>query len=305
VTREDAERLLELARAADLAGPETALWVDRLTPERPRLFEAVRFFSRSGRHEEAAELAADVWPLWLFSGEAAAGRELLAAALHDPAPRPSRARALALYGDGVLAFRAGAQRDSQARNEAALEAARAVGDVEAEALALVGLSRVALRDGDYAQVRELALRARELVRDLDPSVDVAPLHLQAAGTRLAGDLDEAARLYEESLDLNRRLGDARMVAVELHNIGHVELHRGNEDVAERCFTECAGLRNSDDPYDEAMTDLNRAAISFARGERGRARALVRDVEATLAGAEIVLDPDDAYEVEWLRSRTGR
>jgi hypothetical protein len=43
---------------------------------------------------------------------------------------------------------------------------------------------------------------------------VVPLHLLAAGTRLAGHLDQAAELYAESLELNRRLGDRRMVGVE-------------------------------------------------------------------------------------------
>ena len=56
MTNEEAEGLLTLARAADLAGPETARWVERLTPERPRLAEAVRFFRANGRNEEAAEL---------------------------------------------------------------------------------------------------------------------------------------------------------------------------------------------------------------------------------------------------------
>jgi hypothetical protein len=216
VTNEEAERLLTLARIADLAGPASAQWVERLTPERPRLAEAVRLFGAQGRHEEAAELGASVWRLWLFSGEIAEARELLAAALDDGEQRPSRARALALYGDGVLAFRAGQQSESRARNEAALETARAVGDPEVEALALVGLSRVALRDGDYVHVRELAQQARGLARDLDPTADVALLHLEAAGTRLAGDLDRAVGLYVESLALNRRLGGDRMVAVELY-----------------------------------------------------------------------------------------
>jgi tetratricopeptide (TPR) repeat protein len=292
VTHDEAERLLELARAADL---------ERLGAQTTRLFEAVRFLQANSRNEEAAEIAANVRRLWLFSGDLAAGREFLAAVLDDPASQPSRARALALYGDGVLAFRAGAQRESQARNDAALEIARTVGDREAEALALVGLSRVALRDGDYARVRTLAAQARDLVRDLEPSADVAPLHLQAAGTRLAGDLDSAARLYEESLDLNRRLGDKRMVAVELHNLGHVELHRGDVARAERCFAECDALRNPGDPYDTAMTSLNRAAISFARGDVARAHDLLRNVETTLGAAGIVLDPDDAYEVDWLRA----
>jgi hypothetical protein len=37
MTREEAERLLALAREANLVGPEAAKWVDRLAPERKGL----------------------------------------------------------------------------------------------------------------------------------------------------------------------------------------------------------------------------------------------------------------------------
>lgn len=304
MTRGEAERLLLLAREAKLVGPDTARWVDRLAPEREELVEAARFLAENGEEEAAAELAANVWRLWLLSGDVAGGRQLLAAALDVGEGRPSRARALALYGDGSLAFRAGAQTESRDRNEAALETARAVGDREAEALALVGLSRVAFRDGDYARVRSLAAEARELTRDLDAAAGAAPLHMLAAGTRLAGDHDEAVELYTESLELNRRLGDSRTVGMELHNIGHVELHRGNVEAAERCFAECADVRNHDDPYEAAMTDLNHAALAFARGDRERAAELLQRTQSTLEGAGIVLDPDDAFEVEWLHDQLG-
>jgi tetratricopeptide (TPR) repeat protein len=184
----------------------------------------------------------------------------------------------------------------------ALDAARAAGDREAESLALVGLSRVAFRDGDYDRVRSLALEARALVRDLGPAADAVPLHLLAAGTRLGGDLDEAVRLYRESLALNRRLGNARMVSIELHNLGHVELHRGNLDTAERYFAECAELRSGSDPYDAAMTHLNQAALAAVRGERERARKLLERTESTLGDAGLALDPDDAFELDWLREQ---
>src|SRR5205807_4782081 len=137
-------------------------------------------------------------------------------------------------------------------------AARAVGDLEAESLALVGLSRVAFRNGDYARVRTLALEARRLVHDLEPTARVAPLHLLAAGTRLAGELDQAVALYTESLELNRGLADDYMVAVEHHNLGHVELHRGNVDDAEHHFQEHRRAVSDSSPYDVAMSDLNQA-----------------------------------------------
>ncbi|HEU0248656.1 MAG TPA: hypothetical protein VFR38_16390 [Gaiellaceae bacterium] len=305
MTSEEAQRLLALVREAKLVGPDAASWVERLMPERERLVEAARFLAENGEEEAASELAANVWRLWLVLGDIGEGRELLAATLDFGEGKPSRSRALALYGDGALAFRAGAQADSQNRNEAALEVARAVGDREAEALALVGLSRVAFRDGDYARVRALATEARELTRELDEATGALPLHLLAAGTRLAGDYDEAVSLYMTSLELNRRLGDSRMVGMELHNIGHVELHRGNVEAAERGFAERAEIRNLDDPYEEAMTHLNQAALAFARGEREPAGELLRRTESTLKGAGIVLDPDDAFEVDWLRDQLGK
>ena len=298
--RVEAERLLRLAREAKLQGLDASTWVERLSLQQEELVEATQFLAESGEEEAAAELAANVWRLWLISGDVAGGRRLLAAALDVVDGKPSRARALALYGDGVLAFRAGAQTESRDRNDAALEVARAVGDKEAEALALVGLSRVAFRDGDYARVRSVAAAARELTRELDPPARAAPLHMLAAGTRLAGDYDEAIRLYAESLELSRSLGDGRGVGMELHNMGHVELHRGNVDEAERCFAECAGVRNGADPYEAAMTHLNQAALAFARGDRERAAELLRQTRSTLENAGIVLDPDDAFEVNWLQ-----
>jgi tetratricopeptide (TPR) repeat protein len=305
VTLKEAESLAALARDADFLGPEAGAWIERLTPLRPNLVDAVAFFTERRDDVAAAELAANVWRLWLISGDIQGGRALVQAALAAPESRPSRERALALYADGLLAFRLGAREESRAANAAALEIARAAGDPEAESLALVGLSRVAFRDGDYTAVRSLALQARKLVQGLDARADVAPLHLLAAGTRLAGDLDAAVELYRESLEANRRLGDRRMVAIELHNIGHVELRRGRADAATRCFAEAETLRNPDDPYDAAMTELNGAALAVVRGDPGSADELLSRAQIRLAAASIVLDPDDAAEVEWLRNRLAR
>jgi tetratricopeptide (TPR) repeat protein len=302
VTREEAERLLTLSREAKLLGPEAERWVERLAPEREKLVEAAQFLAESGQEEAAAELAANVWRVWQRLGDLAGGRRLVAAALDTGQGRTSRARALALYGGGALAFREGAMVESRERNEAALEAARAVVDREAEALALVGLSRVAFREGDYGRVCALAAEARQLTRDLGEEAGAAPLHMLAAGTRLAGDYDEAVDLYTESLELSRRLGDSRGVGMELHNIGHIEIHRGNVDAAERCFAQCAEVRNQADPYEAAMAHLNHAALAFARGERERAGELLRRTQSTLDDAGIVLDPDDAFEVEWLEEQ---
>ena len=245
---------------------------------------------------------AEAWAGWreyLGRGDIAGGRAFLAEVIDREAP-PSRERALVLYADGVLAFRQGDTEASRVRSEAALAMAQELHDDEAEAYALVGLSRVALRNGDFAGVVRLAERAHALARD-DPDASAAPLHMHAAGTRLLGRYDDARALYEESLALNRSRGDARLTAMELHNLTHVELHRGDVAAAERRFDEWRSIVGaSEDPYDGAMWSLNSAALALARGEPERAKALLDEAEMRLAAAGIVLDPDDAFELQHLR-----
>jgi tetratricopeptide (TPR) repeat protein len=129
-----------------------------------------------------------------------------------------------------------------------------------------------------------------------------PLHLLAAGTRLEGELDDALELYEESLELNRGRGDSIMVAMELHNLGHVEVRRGNLDAARRHFAECALLRSGQNPYDVAKGDLDAAALAVVEGDRAAVLELLTGAEQTLAEAGIVLDADDQSEVDWLREQ---
>jgi hypothetical protein len=56
------------------------------------------------------------------------------------------------------------------------------------------------------------------------------------------------------------------------------------------------------PYDTAMEALNDAALAHHRGNRARAASLLAEVERTLDDAGISLDPDDRFEVDWLRDR---
>jgi hypothetical protein len=125
-----------------------------------------------------------------------------------------------------------------------------------------------------------------------------------AGTRLSGDYDTARLLYLESAELNRRLGDTYMVGVELHNLLHVEIHRGELGEATRLYEAVHRLRSgSSNPYDEAMDLLNRAALAAAHGEPGAADLLAR-AQRVLDDAGIALDPDDRFEVDELRRQLG-
>jgi tetratricopeptide (TPR) repeat protein len=312
ITPDETRRLLALSREARWTFPSSAgnpvlaqeagEWVEQLAAEQDSFVEAARFLIENGDEEAAVELAANVWRLWMLSRDIAGGRAFLASVLDAGEGRPSRARALALYGDGLFAFWQGAHEDSRQRNEAVLAAAQSVGDPEALALAHLGLSRVAVDDGDHERARSLAARAREFSEDLGPAMGQAPLHLEAQATRLAGDHDHAAALFEESLALNRRLRDDGMVGVELHNLGHVEIHRGNVDRAERYFAECTQLASGDDPYGAALTSLNQAAVALGRRDHDGARALLARTQSILEESRTDLAADDQFELDWLRAQ---
>lgn len=307
----EVERLLELSRRANWryptslsspVHPDEDPWVGPLVVEQESFAATSRFLVESGDGESATELAAGVWRLWMISRDIEGGREFLAPVLAGGEGDETRARALVLYGDGVFAFWQGAQEDLRGRSEEALSAAQAVDDPESLALAHLGLSRAAALVGDFGRSRDLAAQALEYAGPLAPSMTQGPLHTYAQAIRMLGDHDQAAAQFEKSLALNRRIRNEGMVAVELHNLGHVELHRGNVNAAERYFDELAQLGAGSDPYGVALTHLNEAVIAFARGDRDRAGELLARVDSVLEESATELAVDDQLEVDHLRQR---
>lgn len=313
---DEAAALLELSRRAEWAFPtsfsNTAIvrpgaeaWLEPMSAERPALAEAATTLMANGDELGAAELAAIVWRLWLMAGDIAGGRAFLSSVLDQGTGRPTRPRALALYGDALLAIKQGDREGSRDRARAALETATEVEDDEGKVLGLLGLCRVAFEDGDFFLARSFAERSRELARGLAPAMSQAPLHMLAQSIRMSGDDELAAELLQESLALNRRIGDEGMVSVELYNLGHVEAHRGNIEAAERCFSEAAERANLEDPYGAAVTDLTFAVIAFGRGERERARELFDRARAALGELGANLPQDDRSELERLERQLAR
>jgi tetratricopeptide (TPR) repeat protein len=273
--------------------------VEQAAQERESYADAARVLLEKGDEEGAAEIGANAWRLWMVARDVAGGRAFLAAILDKGEKKPSRARSLALYGDALLAIRQGKIEESRQRSRVALEAALVVNDREALALASLALARVAIEGGDYAKSQTLAVKAREFARDLDPAIGQAPLFLHAQATRMLGDYDKAAGLFEESLDLNRKINDQGMVFAELQNLGWVEVHRGNIDKAERCFNESEKLESASDPYSTAMKILSQAFIAFGRGDKDRSRILLLRAEDIFQEAKIVPGPDDQFEINWI------
>ena len=284
-------QVLEAARAGDPEG---------LGAERDAVAEAVDYFAKAGDAASALELAGRCWRLWFSRGEIDQGTAVVTTALSVPGGTAApRWQVRTLYADGLFAFRIGDQARSRASNEKALHIARQTGDVRGECDALTGLARVALRDGRYGEVIALARRARDLAMDADDKeAGAAPLHLQAAGTRLEGDYAAARELYLQSLQLNTELDNRAWVGMELHNLGWVELHLGNVEAAKARFRQRdeAGITEA---YGEAWTELNWSAVAAAESDIAEARRRFAIGSGALDRLGRALDPDDLAELEWL------
>jgi len=242
--------------------------------------------------------AAAHWREWLDAGDLADGMARVRAALDDSeTDEPSVERVRVLYAAHLFAFRRGEPSAEYARQT--LDLARELGDVRGECNGLTALARVALRDGDYEQVARYAAEGVRKAREAgDPAGEGAPLHLQAAGVRLSGDYDQARELYLASIALADRLEDERWKQMEFHNLGWVELHRGDVEAAARMFEE-RDARSGLDAYGDAWSDLNNAALALARGDGAEAARLFEAGKQKLADLGAELDPDDRSEIDWM------
>lgn len=211
---------------------------------------------------------------------------------------------MSLYEEALTAFRSGAT--DQAANLAAelVKASKATDDRTGEIDGLCMLARVALRRGQVHSVAELAGAARDLaVHGNEPRLERMPLHLQAVAARMDGDFRSARRLYRESIDLNRQLGEERMVAAEHRNLAYVELHDGNGAEARKLFAISANLARACG-YDalEPYLLLDSAVLALEMGEAQMAGRLLDETVARFAAAGQIPDPDDAAEEAWVRRR---
>lgn len=201
--------------------------------EEPRALEAqydeienVLAWSLEHDPRQGLEIAAALRSFWSATGRFAVGHHWLQQLLAATADQPADAlRSKALSSASNLAFRQGNNEDASRLAGEALSVARQIGDAERIVDALVGLCRVGLRAEDPDGVLRLSVEAREVARQAGRrELEKLPAHVAAEATRMAGNFEGARRLYEESIALNREIGDQHMVTVEMNNLAAVELH---------------------------------------------------------------------------------
>jgi tetratricopeptide (TPR) repeat protein len=299
----EALALCSLAEAADtgLRGLDARMWRERLETGLDALRSAFEWLLDHDR-PAAMRMATALAEFWRTAGQIPEGRVWLDRSLpaidgDDPIlPR-------GLYENALLAFWQGDDDASTSLLARSLDVARRLGDRTGEAVALCGVARLALRDGDLDRARGLCEEALERVSGTEDKLGRSnALHLLGVAAQMRGDLHEAAQFMNRRLHLARELNRLSSVAAEAGNLSVVERQLGNLDRATQLALEALEL--SERRGDEWMLpyDLNSlAGIAAAKKDYLRAARLLGAAAEMMERMGTAWPPDEKPHFETTRS----
>ena len=262
-----------------MQGAMQGRWLERVEREHDN-FRAALAWSKTGPAgaEEHLRLAGALWFFWFMRGYLSEGREWLEGALSAGGGASASARAKALNGAGLLAWRQGDDARAAVLGEEGLALCRQMRYKLGIGYSLHTLAVVARRRGDNARAAALGEESLTVVRDVGYKWGIAHA-LDTLGdlARHQGDYERAATLLEESLGLFRELKDKGGIASSLYYLGLVALHRGDEERARVLFEECLALfRELKDKGGIAWALHHLGGAVRSSGEYDRAAALLEE-----------------------------
>jgi predicted ATPase/DNA-binding SARP family transcriptional activator len=217
-------------------------WLDRLAQERGNIRLAFERLLHAGAADEALRVAIAFARALPWDAHAHEVRGWLAQVLGAPAPLSAERRATGLYWDGMLALSQGRFDDAQGQLEAALAAAREARDptVEAAVLAALGRRAVLVAAGDAAALCDAALTAARRVGD--PILIADALLTLAGACERTQAWERAGALAGEALELYRAAGDPYGAAWALAEQGWYAMVHGRLEASEQHLGEALELR---------------------------------------------------------------
>jgi tetratricopeptide (TPR) repeat protein len=212
---------------------EQALWMARMEAEGDTLRAALEWAATTNG-AQGLRLVGALWRFWYMRGMLREGRRWLETFLALPLEDDAIARAHALDGAGILAWRQGAYGQADTWLNAAL--------------------------GIYQGVQHRHGTARVLS------------HIGMV-TADRGAFDQALGWYEASLPLYRELGDSTGAASVLHNLGNLHCHQNNHERALELYTECLTIYEQQGNWaDIALISLGIGAVARDQGAGEAANA---------------------------------
>ena len=197
-----------------LAGPDEALWVQRLDQELENILAA----HAAADGERGLRLASALKHYCINRGLVALAHRLACEALAQ-APERSLARCQALFDAGQMGSALGRYEESRAYLEESISIAEDLENRTRIALALQPLGAVCLALGDVSSGHRHLQVALAMALESGKDREIAAA-LNALGQlhRIIGDLETAAKLYREAVAYARRIEDRETVALTLLNL---------------------------------------------------------------------------------------
>lgn len=251
-------------------------WLARLESEHDNLRAALAWsLSGEGEAEEGLRLAGGLCWFWFHRGYWNEGRSWLERTLSPPVGADAKARALALYGAGTLAWFQGELDVARSRLEESARIWRQHADKRGLGRTLDFLSQVLVGLGDPEAGRALAEEAVALLRDAgDPWALGTALTALGNVARSQGDFTRARPLYEESAGVMRAAGDPWGLAMPLRNLGIVAFREGQYERAAAWLRESlASLRGLEEKWFASRGLESLAEVVAAQGDLARAARL--------------------------------
>lgn len=186
-------------------------------------------------------------------------------------------------------------------HQAALAAARQVGDRAGQARALMLLSDMRFVTGDYPAATATAQQALTLFRDLgDPAGQGDALYSLGSVHLRTGHYPAAAASCQQGMELFRDAGGQRGQAAGLSRMSDVYCLTGNYPAARACAEQALGMfRNADDPLGEA----------WALSALGNVQTVTGDYQAAAASHQqaqnLFRDLGDPAEQAWALCQLGK
>lgn len=263
--------------AAQLQGPDQAIWLARLEREVDNLRAALAALLSNGPLTTAASMACALGTFWQRHGHYSEGRrwleQVLAQMTETTVPAPLRARTL--QNAATLAYRQGNGQTAQQWLGESQAIYQTVGDQAGLARVLYDLGWIAVDQENWSEAARLnqeSLRCARVVGD--PCAMVSALTNLGWSRMCAGAWDEAAALFGQAHELAQQAGHVKGVAISQANLGWIALHQGNASSAAALARESlhlCHLLGEREVLAECLEIL--AAVSIAEGDARRATDL--------------------------------
>ena len=262
---------LKLAEEAEpkLHSAEQLIWFSRLESEHDNLRAALEWAKGDDRFEMGLRLGAALYQFWEDRGDWSEGYLHLVSLLKNALQEKTAARAKALVIAGYFAQRCGYVDEMHSLFEEGIQTMR---ELREEGKRLLGfalsLYANALVDRDLVRARALIEEGIEASRKQGDLLDLAYGFFTAGMiSRRMSDFAAARSAQEASMVLYKQMGDMRMYAHLLSNLGWTHHWAGNLQQAKECFDQSMKLaRDTGNKLSEANSMPGRGDLARRLGD---------------------------------------